>query len=138
MRWGVGTRRGGGRSCGIIADTFSASATSQRKFSSQMDLNTTKSILSQYCMDDDIPAVLAPPRKAIAYASKVPPKQVSPHVGFYKSFGRPIAKVFLGATFTYQVTYWLWTKLEIDEIKRDKAGMGVNTALFHVDNIRGS
>jgi len=41
-------------------------------------------------------------------------------VGFYQTFGRPIAKVFLGAIFTYQVTYWLWTKLEMDEIKHDK------------------
>jgi len=52
--------------------------------------------------------------------SRVPPKPASPHVGFYQTFGRPIAKVFLGAIFTYQVTYWLWTKLEMDEIKHDK------------------
>ncbi|MCJ1295548.1 hypothetical protein MMC34_007111 [Xylographa carneopallida] len=31
-----------------------------------------------------------------------------------------MAKVFLGAIFTYQATYWLWTKLEMDEIKHDK------------------
>ncbi|KAL2049775.1 hypothetical protein ABVK25_009998 [Lepraria finkii] len=48
-----------------------------------------------------------------------PSKPISPHVGFYKSFGRPIAKVFLGAVFTYQTVYWLWVKLETDEI-RDK------------------
>jgi len=29
----------------------------------------------------------------------------------------------LGAIFTYQVTYWLWTKLETDEIKRDKTAV---------------
>ncbi|MCJ1421794.1 hypothetical protein MMC32_008161 [Xylographa parallela] len=52
--------------------------------------------------------------------ASVPCKPVSPHVGFYQTFGRPIAKVFLGAIFTYQVTYWLWTKLEMDEIKHDK------------------
>ncbi|KAL2046048.1 hypothetical protein N7G274_001495 [Stereocaulon virgatum] len=45
------------------------------------------------------------------------PKPTSPHVGFYKSFGRPIAKVFLGAVFTYQVVYWTWVKLETEEIR---------------------
>lgn len=39
----------------------------------------------------------------------------SPHVGFYKSFGRPIAKVFLGALCTYQVLYLVWHKLETEE-----------------------
>ncbi|MCJ1300787.1 hypothetical protein MMC08_003586 [Hypocenomyce scalaris] len=48
------------------------------------------------------------------------PKPQSPHVAFYKSFGRPIAKVFLGAVFTYQAVYWLWVKLEDDEIKQQK------------------
>ena len=41
-------------------------------------------------------------------------------MGFYKSYGRPIAKVFLGAVFTYQAVYWLWVKLETDEIKERK------------------
>lgn len=41
-------------------------------------------------------------------------------MGFYKSFGRPIAKVFLGAVFTYQLAYWLWVKLETDEAKKEK------------------
>ena len=36
----------------------------------------------------------------------------SDQIGFYKSFGRPVAKVFLGAIFTYQVLYWGWAKLE--------------------------
>ncbi|KAE8442449.1 hypothetical protein EG329_003350 [Mollisiaceae sp. DMI_Dod_QoI] len=49
-------------------------------------------------------------------------KQVSPHVGFYKTFTRPVAKVLLMATFTYQLTYWAWVKLEKDEIKREKTG----------------
>jgi len=47
-------------------------------------------------------------------------KQVSPHVGFYKTFTRPVAKVLLMATFTYQLAYWAWVKLEKDEIKREK------------------
>ena len=41
-------------------------------------------------------------------------------VGFYRSFGRPIGKVFLGAVFTYQIVYWGWVKLETDEIKEEK------------------
>jgi len=44
-------------------------------------------------------------------------------VGFYKVFGRPIAKVFLGAVFTYQATYWLWAKLEKDDIQAQKEGI---------------
>ncbi|MCJ1460646.1 hypothetical protein MMC28_011028, partial [Mycoblastus sanguinarius] len=47
-------------------------------------------------------------------------KSMSPHVGFYKSFGRPVAKVFFGAVFTYQTVYWLWLKLETDEIRDRK------------------
>lgn len=43
-------------------------------------------------------------------------------MGFYKSFGQPVAKVFLGAVFTYQAVYWLWVKLEADETKQQKTG----------------
>lgn len=39
---------------------------------------------------------------------------------FYKVFARPIAKVLLMATFTYQLSYWLWVKLEKDEMKAEK------------------
>lgn len=74
-------------------------------------------------------------------ASRANSKPVSPHVsanicllcndpylmffkvGFYKSYGRPIAKVFLGAVFTYQFTYLAWMRLEKDEIKQQKRGM---------------
>ncbi|OJJ46285.1 hypothetical protein ASPZODRAFT_67490 [Penicilliopsis zonata CBS 506.65] len=38
----------------------------------------------------------------------------------YKPFVRPFAKVFLGAIFTYQVIYWTWLKLEMDESKVEK------------------
>lgn len=48
------------------------------------------------------------------------PKPVSPHIGFYQTFGRPIFKVLLMATFTYQLAYWGWVRLEKDEIKREK------------------
>ena len=33
-----------------------------------------------------------------------------------------MAKVLLMATFTYQLAYWGWVKLEKDEIKRSKNG----------------
>ncbi|RAL01536.1 uncharacterized protein BO80DRAFT_381033 [Aspergillus ibericus CBS 121593] len=38
----------------------------------------------------------------------------------YKLFVSPFAKVFLGAIFTYQVLYWTWLKLEMDESKYEK------------------
>ena len=38
----------------------------------------------------------------------------------YKTFASPFAKVFLGAIFTYQVIYWTWLKLEMDESKFEK------------------
>lgn len=41
-------------------------------------------------------------------------------IGFYKTFTRPIAKVLLMATFTYQLAYWAWVKLETDEVKEGK------------------
>jgi hypothetical protein len=40
----------------------------------------------------------------------------------YKEFGRPFAKVFLMAVFTYQGLYYLWLRLEKDEEKRAKNG----------------
>ncbi len=46
----------------------------------------------------------------------------SQQIGFYKTFTRPIAKVLLMATFTYQLAYWGWQKLEKEEIKRNKTG----------------
>ncbi|KAH8804626.1 hypothetical protein F5884DRAFT_419530 [Xylogone sp. PMI_703] len=47
-------------------------------------------------------------------------KPVSPHIGFYKTFARPIAKVLLMATLTYQMAYWAWVKLEKDEIRAER------------------
>lgn len=42
---------------------------------------------------------------------------------FYKEFGRPVAKVFFMAVFTYQFVYFFWAKLEKDEIVKEKEGM---------------
>ncbi|KAF2790593.1 hypothetical protein K505DRAFT_311144 [Melanomma pulvis-pyrius CBS 109.77] len=53
-------------------------------------------------------------------SSPPPPREPSTRTGtFYKSFGSPILKCFLGALFTYQVTYWAWLKLETLEEKKD-------------------
>ncbi|PLB37194.1 uncharacterized protein BDW47DRAFT_40809 [Aspergillus candidus] len=38
----------------------------------------------------------------------------------YRLFASPFAKVFLGGIFTYQVIYWTWLKLEMDESKWEK------------------
>ncbi|KAF2198252.1 hypothetical protein GQ43DRAFT_474704 [Delitschia confertaspora ATCC 74209] len=46
--------------------------------------------------------------------------QPSMHREFYKSFGYPVLKVFMGAVFTYQLLYWTWMKLESLEAKKDK------------------
>ncbi|RDL41390.1 uncharacterized protein BP5553_01369 [Venustampulla echinocandica] len=49
------------------------------------------------------------------------PKPSSPTTSFYKTFTRPVAKVLLMATFTYQLAYWAWVKLEKDEIKAQRS-----------------
>ena len=41
---------------------------------------------------------------------------------FYKTFTRPVAKCLLTALFVYQVIYWGWSKLEVDEIKEERQG----------------
>ncbi|GAW25589.1 hypothetical protein SAMD00023353_0901830 [Rosellinia necatrix] len=41
------------------------------------------------------------------------------HKTFYKTFGRPIAKVFLMAIFMYQLAYYFWVRLEHDEIRAE-------------------
>lgn len=40
----------------------------------------------------------------------------------YKAFTGPFGKVFLGAVLTYQIIYWCWLKLEMDESKLEKNG----------------
>jgi hypothetical protein len=46
----------------------------------------------------------------------------SKHASFYKTFGRPILKVALGAIFTYQLAYYGWVKMETIEVQTDIAG----------------
>ncbi|GJC82195.1 hypothetical protein ColLi_05033 [Colletotrichum liriopes] len=47
-------------------------------------------------------------------------KRPSIVANFYKTFTRPVLKVLLMATLTYQIAYWSWTKLEQDEIREEK------------------
>ncbi|RKF54553.1 hypothetical protein OnM2_096041 [Erysiphe neolycopersici] len=54
--------------------------------------------------------------------SDFPPSSKSPHVEFYKFFGRPIAKVLLMSACTYQLAYLLWVNEETKERKADKVG----------------
>ncbi|RDW81774.1 uncharacterized protein DSM5745_05331 [Aspergillus mulundensis] len=54
-----------------------------------------------------------------------PPQQPEPSaykegMARYKAFTSPFAKVFLGAVFTYQIIYWTWVKLEMEEVKVGK------------------
>ncbi|OJI97759.1 hypothetical protein ASPVEDRAFT_68476 [Aspergillus versicolor CBS 583.65] len=49
-----------------------------------------------------------------------PPSAYKEGMSRYKHFFSPFAKVFLGAVFTYQVLYWTWVKLEMEEVKADK------------------
>ncbi|KAK4192974.1 hypothetical protein QBC35DRAFT_482264 [Podospora australis] len=39
---------------------------------------------------------------------------------FYKSWTRPVLKTATLAIFTYQLVYWAWCKMEVDEIKSDR------------------
>ncbi|KAK4669749.1 uncharacterized protein QC763_205713 [Podospora pseudopauciseta] len=39
---------------------------------------------------------------------------------FYKAWTRPVAKTALLAVFVYQLAYWGWSKLEVDDIKEQK------------------
>lgn len=49
----------------------------------------------------------------------------------YKTFAKPFSKVFLGAVLTYQLLYWTWLKLETDESKLEKNGMGSSPDILY-------
>ncbi|KAH7062354.1 hypothetical protein B0J12DRAFT_735908 [Macrophomina phaseolina] len=65
-------------------------------------------------------------RRYSSYQPPNPPKQeksstyANAQRAFYRDFGAPVAKVFLGALVTYQVLYWGWLKLESLETKDEK------------------
>ncbi|KAI0840235.1 hypothetical protein F5Y06DRAFT_294905 [Hypoxylon sp. FL0890] len=58
------------------------------------------------------------------------PPEESINKEFFKTFGRPIAKVFLLAIFTYQLAYYFWVRLEQDEIKSEMRGTHTLYILF--------
>ncbi|CAD0093553.1 unnamed protein product, partial [Aureobasidium mustum] len=60
-------------------------------------------------------STLRPLRQQPTYQPPTPSEPENPH-----SFGRPIAKVFLMALFTYQVIHYGWLKLEAMEEKEEK------------------
>ncbi|PGH18499.1 hypothetical protein AJ80_04469 [Polytolypa hystricis UAMH7299] len=49
-------------------------------------------------------------------------KPPSAHRAPYKNFGGAFIKVFMGAVFTYQLIYYAWTRLEVEELKYEKSG----------------
>ncbi|KAI0852228.1 hypothetical protein F5Y00DRAFT_191480 [Daldinia vernicosa] len=59
------------------------------------------------------------PRARFSSSSPAPGGQEapSPNAQFWKTFGRPIAKVLLVAVFTYQLAYYGWVRLEQDETR---------------------
>ncbi|KAG9512729.1 hypothetical protein KCV07_g9251, partial [Aureobasidium melanogenum] len=65
-------------------------------------------------------STLRPLRQQPTYQPPTPSEPENPHRAFYKSFGRPIAKVFLMALFTYQVLHYAWLRLESMEEKEEK------------------
>lgn len=66
-------------------------------------------------------------RHLATYERPTPPPGPNAHRSFWLSFGRPIAKVFLGALFTYQLTYLAWAKLE--SMEEEQIGDADITAL---------
>ncbi|KAI4721942.1 hypothetical protein E4T48_01831 [Aureobasidium sp. EXF-10727] len=64
-------------------------------------------------------STLGPLRQQPLYQPPTPTEE-NPHRAFYKSFGRPIAKVFFMALFTYQVLHYTWLRLEATEEKEEK------------------
>jgi len=56
----------------------------------------------------------------------------------YKTFTGPFGKVFLGAVLTYQIIYWCWLKLEMDESKLEKNGrLWIHSDFTHSQNADG-
>ncbi|KAK4241266.1 hypothetical protein C8A03DRAFT_30611 [Achaetomium macrosporum] len=52
-------------------------------------------------------------------------QQPSPTAAFYKTFTRPVAKCALLAVLVYQLVYFGWTKLEVEELKQEREEGGV-------------
>ncbi|ORY71986.1 uncharacterized protein BCR38DRAFT_24889 [Pseudomassariella vexata] len=69
----------------------------------------------------------SPTTRFYSNSPSTPPKP-SNYTAFYKTFGRPIAKVVLTAIFTYQLAYYAWTRLEHKEIKEEMLGLTATIA----------
>ncbi|KAI0120082.1 hypothetical protein GGR51DRAFT_554118 [Nemania sp. FL0031] len=70
------------------------------------------------------------PRARFSSTHEPKPEGSLNHKTFYKTFGRPIAKVFLMAIFTYQLAYYFWVKMEQDEIRAEMEGAFVSSAFL--------
>ncbi|KAL2869959.1 uncharacterized protein BJX67DRAFT_378514 [Aspergillus lucknowensis] len=69
------------------------------------------------------PLTTTPTRRNTGVPPHPPPQQPGGYkegMSRYKVFASPFAKVFLGAVFTYQVIYWTWVKLEMEETKEGR------------------
>ncbi|KAL2163165.1 hypothetical protein VTH06DRAFT_7001 [Thermothelomyces fergusii] len=58
-------------------------------------------------------------------SSRFWPSAVEGHAAkgaFYKTFTRPVAKCALLAVFVYQLVYFGWSRLEVEEIKEQRQG----------------
>ncbi|KAK0665561.1 hypothetical protein QBC41DRAFT_327628 [Cercophora samala] len=60
------------------------------------------------------------PSQLRQYSSSSSQKPTSQTGVFYKAWTRPVAKTALLAVFVYQLAYWGWSKMEVDEIKEQK------------------
>ncbi|KAI4868331.1 hypothetical protein F4820DRAFT_445237 [Hypoxylon rubiginosum] len=60
----------------------------------------------------------APAPEGSLNASRLPTPLPLLHIT-KQTFGRPIAKVFLLAIFTYQLSYYFWVRAEQDEIRSE-------------------
>ncbi|WYZ38951.1 hypothetical protein EsH8_III_000865 [Colletotrichum jinshuiense] len=87
-----------------------------------MAAHSSTAILSRALLQAGAQRTTQLPRAASRFYSTSEANEKRPSIvgTFYKTFTRPVLKVLLMATFTYQVAYWSWTKLEQDEIREDK------------------
>ncbi|KAK3308627.1 uncharacterized protein B0T15DRAFT_524846 [Chaetomium strumarium] len=66
------------------------------------------------------PAVSLYKTQLRGYIQQRPQQQPSPTAAFYRTFTRPVAKCALLAVLVYQLVYFGWTKLEVEELKQER------------------
>lgn len=80
-------------------------------------VNTAAPVLRQAALRPTPAASrLISPTKTVRWNSSEP----SAYSSFFKTFGRPIAKVSLMAVFAYQLVFFAWMKLETDDIRSSR------------------